>query len=551
MTENFSHDDLLRLLDQVFDGTAGAAEYAQLNTLLAADADARRVYREYVLLHGNLKWQRLHDAVEAEEDLAFADVQPASLAPLPNFWRAPLQHLTLPIGFSLLAATVTIVSFLLTTAQIRLGSRADVPPPAAPAEMPIVARLTSTTDCQWSENTTPQHAGLRVGQELDLLAGAAELRFAGGARLVVQGPSRLQILARGQARLHAGAVAASIAERARGFILSMPHAEVIDLGTEFSVAVDAQGAAEVHVLSGEVLLQPHNLSQAQETRITAGEARLVQRDQPVRPIAFSSRRFTTAKLARSLTPYARHNSETALLAHFEENPCRAADDLLLSSKAPLTPETAVPGLGAATGPILSLDQTWKSEPLSAEQVACLSSQQFTLEAWVRNPTAVVPLGSDGFFSIFQYRLHPPSPPSGLLFAIAADHRLLLFLQSQPHGATHRVAQARPALFQHNQWNHVAVTYERDANDKHSTIQFFKTPLRDIANGARLAQRLTRQPLLQPFEPGASVVVGGGESPNRVFGGEIDEFRYTNRVLTGAEMPQLAAPDQTDSEDDSD
>ena len=44
--------------------------------------------------------------------------------------------------------------------------------------------------------------------------------------------------------------------RARGFTVLTPHNKVVDLGTEFGLAVDEAGAATVRVFTGEVQAFP-------------------------------------------------------------------------------------------------------------------------------------------------------------------------------------------------------------------------------------------------------------------------------------------------------
>jgi hypothetical protein len=66
------------------------------------------------------------------------------------------------------------------------------------------------------------------------------------------GPAELHILSPDAATLISGRAAARVPESARGFVLNAPDAAVVDLGTEFAVAVDAQGQSEVHVVEGEV-----------------------------------------------------------------------------------------------------------------------------------------------------------------------------------------------------------------------------------------------------------------------------------------------------------
>jgi ferric-dicitrate binding protein FerR (iron transport regulator) len=127
--------------------------------------------------------------------------------------------------------------------------------PAAVAQVPaakVFATLVDTRDCRWK---TP--GGMTVDRRLaagviELEAGVAIVEFDGGARLALTGPAALELLGPKSARLHRGKATVRCEEGLYSFSLLTPTSTIIDLGTEFGVAVEADGTAEVHVLDGEV-----------------------------------------------------------------------------------------------------------------------------------------------------------------------------------------------------------------------------------------------------------------------------------------------------------
>src|SRR5262249_8571004 len=108
--------------------------------------------------------------------------------------------------------------------------------------------------------------------------GLAEIRFQCGARVVLEGPASLELLSGKSARLRHGKLTARVPGPATGFAIISPQGKVIDLGTEFGIAVADSGATEVYVFEGKV--EAHatdngnagglSLIQNQAARITAG-----------------------------------------------------------------------------------------------------------------------------------------------------------------------------------------------------------------------------------------------------------------------------------------
>jgi ferric-dicitrate binding protein FerR (iron transport regulator) len=139
-----------------------------------------------------------------------------------------------------------------------------------------IATLVDTRDCKW---TDPR--GLAVGKGLapgliELKSGVALIEFDGGARLALQGPARLELIGPKAARLHEGHATVRCEEGRYSFSLLTPTSTVIDLGTEFGVAVEPDGASEVHVLDGEVEVADTTSKKQQGTLLlNAGETVLL------------------------------------------------------------------------------------------------------------------------------------------------------------------------------------------------------------------------------------------------------------------------------------
>lgn len=118
-----------------------------------------------------------------------------------------------------------------------------------------VAVLTRSMDATW-RNPGDAHA---VGDVLEpgwlhLASGLAHVEFYNGVRVVLEGPSDLQVISGRETHLSAGRLRADVPPVARGFTVTTPKLQVVDLGTEFGVAVNGS-QEEVHVFQGRVTLK--------------------------------------------------------------------------------------------------------------------------------------------------------------------------------------------------------------------------------------------------------------------------------------------------------
>ena len=128
-----------------------------------------------------------------------------------------------------------------------------------------VAWLVNAQDCLWSQTDQRPGRDMQAGKPLRLDRGLAEIEFDCGARVILQGPAGLELLSGRSARLLQGVLTAHVPPRARGFTVLTPHNRVVDLGTEFGLAVDEAGAATVRVFTGEVQAFPLASGSARES----------------------------------------------------------------------------------------------------------------------------------------------------------------------------------------------------------------------------------------------------------------------------------------------
>jgi len=132
-----------------------------------------------------------------------------------------------------------------------------------------IALVTRLVDVTWHESEKQFTVGdaLSVGV-VGLESGVAQIEFFCGATVILEGPARLVLESSTVARLQSGRLRAQVPPAARGFQIHADDLRVVDLGTEFGVAVN-EGEADVQVFDGEVeLYQPNG----EQRLVTAGNA---------------------------------------------------------------------------------------------------------------------------------------------------------------------------------------------------------------------------------------------------------------------------------------
>jgi hypothetical protein len=220
-------EDLRERFDDYLDDRLDDAGLAALEARLREDAEARRGFVRYCRLDTDLFLETRARQASARA-LEMLGPRPPSV-PLRRSWRwlAVAAMALIAIGWTL------------------WGQMSDR---AASQE---VAWLVNAQNCRWADDEAPT-GGMRAGSVLRVERGLVEIQFRRGARVVLEGPAKLELLSDNSARLLAGKLAARVPESAHGFEVLSPEGKVIDHGTEFGVAVGEDGAADVVVFEGRV-----------------------------------------------------------------------------------------------------------------------------------------------------------------------------------------------------------------------------------------------------------------------------------------------------------
>ena len=231
-------NEVLRLASALVDGVLSADGQADLERRLLADSAARDAFRGFMRAESILAWE-----------LAGGDTSAAQSQPEPV--RASRFAMPMPMAVvtGLLAALmiVALPTWLLSQREPARQSIRVVMPAGEQ-----VATLTDDDHARWDGEPFDGEGNHVASGPLRLAEGAAQMTFASGAIVALHAPVEIEILSADRVFLRSGRITPYVPPSAHGFTVVSPSGEVIDLGTEFTVGVDAAGRTDVFVIDGEV-----------------------------------------------------------------------------------------------------------------------------------------------------------------------------------------------------------------------------------------------------------------------------------------------------------
>ncbi len=226
--------------------------------------DAEVLIQRY--LEGNLteaEAARLHHLLQQQPELAEQLLTQMELdAMLRSTWPLPvLEPLPRPVSSAVqrfssgTLAAVAALAACVTFAAAWLWPD-STKPEALETELTTasVAVLTRGVNLEWEGPAIEPGTPLSPGR-LHLRAGIALIEFYQGARVLLEGPAKFEIVSSAEAACHGGRLSAQVPLQAQGFRIHTPEGTIVDLGTEFALHVGAE-TAQVHVFKGEVELHP-------------------------------------------------------------------------------------------------------------------------------------------------------------------------------------------------------------------------------------------------------------------------------------------------------
>ncbi|MEK6233326.1 MAG: FecR family protein [Planctomycetales bacterium] len=272
--EHELRETLFPLLDALIEGDLSGDDHARLEALLDENAEARRLYSQYLELDLGMRQLQLSDAQpNAVEELArrIARQTPGSRA------RFVLLGAVLATAACLLIALFSYPPWQASDASSERIANRDPGRETTNQEetKPAIAKIMRLLDARWSEGGSRFSLGESLGQEwLRVSSGIVQLEFSSGAALTLEGPAQLRIDSETECFLQQGKVVVLGPPDLPEFTITSPGSRVVDKGTEFAVVVSESGETDVHVLDGkvDVSLVDDNQRSAEPQRLVESEA---------------------------------------------------------------------------------------------------------------------------------------------------------------------------------------------------------------------------------------------------------------------------------------
>jgi hypothetical protein len=241
-------------------GTLTPAGLTELSALLARSSEARAEYWEIVMMHSNLNWELAGEAGCSDElarivldDLSLSCVAGGSSRASTN--RVSAWGLAIAISLCVVAL---VGAWAYWGAADRRPPMAERQPSLDQSELaPILGRVCPLVpESRWSFGRPGRWNDdvMREGDTISLDEGELKLRLLNGTVAILKSPVVMQTVSLDRVRLLLGLIKVDVAKGAEGFSVETASAEVIDLGTVFSVGVERNGT-DVIVFDGEVDLQ--------------------------------------------------------------------------------------------------------------------------------------------------------------------------------------------------------------------------------------------------------------------------------------------------------
>lgn len=367
-----SRSELQDILALIGTGGLDGDAKKRLAALVNQSDEASQIYLEHCQMHAMLGQSSLLASFKAEPPPTETPVE-----------RQVYQDTGALRSWVSMAVAACIMFMIGLAAAKFFGSGGDATSPN-----PQIASVESMNGAATFNGVTLEDGVAVSTGKLSVQTGSIDLRFDHGTTLLVEGPTELTIDSDMQVSLKRGRLAARVSDDAHGFTVLGPDSAVIDLGTEFAMAVqDDRSWVEVYDGAVDVALlnedgqawKSRELTASGPVRMDASNGKILD-EAP--PIALPRLAEVLPEGLAVSTEYVNAvlKSKPAHYWRFEEADSSQVTDVVGDATAAISGGTQLENGGLFfPGGRRNHGLAFVAEPLPS-----LISNEFTLEAWV-NP----------------------------------------------------------------------------------------------------------------------------------------------------------------------
>lgn len=225
------------------------SEAEELCQLLSRSEAARDEYWRLIAVHAELQWELGGKGGVEEGDFRS---EPASGGGLEL--NAGTQRWTPGLAWAAIAAALLMSASLAGWALQQTGRSGESVAVASSQPIGDIAPLVDASSWSFGRPGASNSTAVFEGDTLWLDKGALELRLTTNTVALLEAPAIVQTVSTDRFRVIRGSIKVEVAKGAEGFSVETSSAEVIDLGTVFSVSVNGD-ATDLVVFDGEVDLK--------------------------------------------------------------------------------------------------------------------------------------------------------------------------------------------------------------------------------------------------------------------------------------------------------
>ena len=258
---NVDKREIEKLILAYFDEGLNASDQRRLATLLRDEPAAQALFHSHMRLEGSMVSLAQAGFIS---DPKLEAISPADSPTPPSEPRSKeARSVTFWIHRIVIGTAALVAGFYL--AQIMApSSQLDL-------TTPKVGHFSRIIAAEWVSGAPTLGSDVTLGT-YELKSGIVEFEFDNGATVILEGPAHFEVNTAERTFLHHGRVRTHVPPQAYGFTMDTQTMHVVDLGTEFGMEVNLDGAAEVHVFDGEVeILQRQMTDETPRLFLAAGE----------------------------------------------------------------------------------------------------------------------------------------------------------------------------------------------------------------------------------------------------------------------------------------